>query len=497
MSLSWETTPASAFSAAPANIPTLPTLSLSDDETAVIQRLDLEGQPDRNDIQVEDDFYRAEMLVPNLGISIPDELWSRLKVVLGWGRVAVDPYVDRLSCEGFRLPGGTDVDARLGAIWEANGLAREQSLAFTDALVMRRAYWLVGSDPDGSDIPRITVESPLNVSVLWDGTGRNVIAARQNYTQGSEERQAVLLPNQTIQLAKDSFGRWSVADRDEHGFGRVPIIRMANNPRTNNRAGQSQITPDLRSLIVMGCQREIELGIASNLYSTPRILLLGAALSDFIDSGGKAINAWKSYISLINVLERDEEGQVPEVRQLQTYDPSTYTKVVDHLASQAAGAMSAVPQELGLYTSGNPTSVESFQAMEWSRDLKARKKKRDFGVDLSDVMKMSVRFMNKGVLPPEFSRIATDWADIELQSTAAVTDSMQKQIAAGSIPATSDVTLKRLGYSAVERAQLGLDRGEQVSGDIVAELRNVAASARAPQQQVAPQQVTGDAGVQS
>lgn len=478
MSLPWETTPASAFSVAPTSIPTLPLLGLRGDEVELLHRLDREGQPDRFDIEVEDSFYRAEMVVKNLGISIPDELWEKLRVVLGWARVAVDPYVERLSCEGFRLPGGTDVDPRLGEIWEANGLAREQSMAFTDALSMRRAYWLVGSDPEGSDIPRITVESPLNMSVLWDGTGREIIAARQSYMVGTRERQSVMLRGQTIQIERDEFNKWVVVDRDEHGFDRVPVVRMANNPRTTNRGGQSQITPDLRSLIVMGCQREIELALASNLYSTPRILLLGAALANFMDSGGKAISAWKSYISLINVLERDEEGQVPEVKQLQTYDPSTYTKVVDHLASQAAGAMSAVPQELGLYTSGNPTSVEAFQAMEWSRDLKARKKKREFGVDLADVMKMAVRFQNNGALPAEFARIATDWADIELQSDAVVTDSVTKQIAAQSIPATSDVTLKRLGYSAVERAQLSQDRGEQVTSDVVAALNQAAAGAR-------------------
>ena len=461
MSLTWETTPASAFRVSPTTMPELPLLALSEAEQELIKALEGRAQFDRADIEVEDSFYRAEMVVQNLKIAIPDDLWARLKVLLGWGRIAVDPYVERLSCEGFRLPGGTDVDERLAQIWDANGLAAEQSLAYTDALAMRRAYWMVGTDPDGSDLPRITVESPLNMAVLWDASGRKAKAAMQAYKEGDQERRAVMTPEQTVHAAKNERGEWEIVSRDQHGFGYVPIVRMANDPRTSNRDGVSQITPSLRSLIVSACQREVELAVASNLYSVPRLMLLGAALTDFQDAGGKAIDAWKSYISLINILERDEEGQLPDVKQLQTYDPSTYTKVVDHLASQAAGELSAVPQDLGLYTQGNPTSVEAYQVAEGRRDRRAEMKKRTFGVALADTMKLAMRFQNGGALPREFERISPDWADLRMQSVGIVTDAVTKQIASGAVPATSDVTLKRLGYTATERAQLEQDRGSQ------------------------------------
>lgn len=487
MSLTWETTPSSAFRVSPTTVPDLPLLALSEQEQQLIKSLESQSISDRADLELEDSFYRAEMLVQNLRIAIPDELWNRLKVLLGWGRIAVDPYVERLSCEGFRLPGGTDVDERLAEVWDLNGLAAEQSLAFTDALSMRRAYWMVGSDPDGSDMPRITVESPLNVAVQWDGTGRRAKAALQAYTEGGQERRAIMLPEQTIQIAMNDRKEWEIVSRDQHGFGYVPLVRMANDPRTTNRNGVSQITPSLRSLIVSACQREVELAIASNLYSVPRLMLLGAALSDFQDAGGKAIDAWKSYISLINVLERDENGDMPEVKQLQTYDPSTYTKVVDHLASQAAGELSAVPQDLGLYTEGNPTSVEAYQVAEGRRDRRAEMKKRTFGVDLANVMKLSMRFQNNGSLPREFERISTDWADLRMQSTGVVTDAVTKQIQSGAIPATSDVTLKRLGYSAVERAQLEQDRGPQRLDEIRQALAN---APQRPQQQPAQAPVT-------
>ena len=457
-------TPISApasFSVDPANIPSLPLLSLSESELSLIKELQARARVDRADIEVEQGFYEGSFLVPNLRIAIPDELWQRLRILVGWGRVAVDPYVERLSCEGFRLPGGTDVDRRLGEMWDANGLASEQALAFTDALSMRRAYWMVGTDPDGSDMPRITAESPLNMTVLWDTSGRRARAAMQAYKFGNEERAAVMTPGQTITLAKDDRGHWNVMGRDRHDFGYVPVVRMANDPRTYNREGYSNITPELQTLIVTACQREVELAVASNLYSTPRLLLLGAALSAFQDASGNAVDAWKSYISLINVLEADEEGNLPEVKQLQTYDPSTYTKVIDHLASQAAGILAAVPQDLGLYTEGNPTSMEAYQVAESRRDRRAALKQRTFGVALAEVMQLGMRFQNNGSLPREFERIAVDWADMRMQSPAIISDAIGKQVAAGSVPPRSDVTLRRLGYGPVERAQMEQDWVEE------------------------------------
>src|SRR5207247_4521511 len=53
---------------------------------------------------------------------------------------------------------------------------------------------------------------------------------------------------------------------------------------------------------------------------------------------------------------------------------------------------------------------------------------------------------------------------------AATTDALQKQVAAGMVPPTSDVVLKRAGYSAVERARLETDRKLDAGASILAEL---------------------------
>ena len=84
-------------------------------------------------------------------------------------------------------------------------------------------------------------------------------------------------------------------------------------------------------------------------------------------------------------------------------------------------------------------------------------------------MRMAL-LIRDGSVSPEAMRIETDWRDPAPQTPAGTSDAVTKQIAAGAIPATSDVTLKRLGYSAVERARLAQDRDEDQGASFLQEV---------------------------
>ena len=475
----WMTVP--QFS--PSSIPVLPSLGLSDSERQLIATLQSRAQHDRAAMELSNAFYMGQQTITNLDIAIPNAVADKLKTLVGWARIAVDPYVERLSCEGFRLPGDTDVNATVGEIWDANGLEAEQSLAFTDALAFARSYWLVGTRPD-SDMPLVTVESPLNMAVLWDLSGRNSEAALQTYMVDNQQHAAFMLPDQTLTIAQGENKVWQLVNRDEHGFGRVPLHRMAHSPRSNNRDGYSNITPELQSIIVGACRKLTNLEVASELYSVPRLLLLGAQESDFQNPNGEVRKAWETYISLVNALERDDEGNVPEVKQLTAYDPATFTRVIEMYASQAAGILAAVPQDLGLYTQGNPTSSEAWDSMEKRRNRRAQLMQRTFGLAPIGAMQDAIRFQNKGSLPAEFERMKVAWAPVMPSKTA---DDISKLVAAKSIPPRSDVTLDHAGFSAVERQQMEQDwRDEDQRAALAAAREQITARTRPP---VTPQPV--------
>lgn len=442
----------------PSSIPTLPQIGLSQSELDMIYRLQSRAQRDRFTMELTDAYYRGTQIVRDLKIAIPPEITSQLRTLVGWPRIGVDPYVERLGADGFRLAGATDSDQDLRDLWDANGLDAEQSLGFTDALAMGRAYWTVGVGNEPGDPPRICVESPLNMAVLWDLSGTRAKAALQGYWVDDTMHAAFYLPDQTIQIAQDDNKRWVVVSRDHHEFGYVPVARMANNPRSNWRDGYSEITPELMSTVDGACRTLLGLEVAREFYSVPQKLILGAAESDFQGPDGTPKKAWDTYINKVLALERDEDGNLPEVKQFAPYDPSVFTKIVEMYASQAAGILAATPQDLGLYTQGNPTSAEAAAVADARRDRRARRKQAVFGVPMVEAMQLAVRFMHNGDLPEEFRRMSVDWADVAIKTPGVTADAITKQIATGAIPATSDETLKALGWSATQRARLEQDR---------------------------------------
>ena len=439
------------------SVPMLPNLTLADDEKNLISRLQAESLRCRPAMELAEAYYLGEQVIDNLRIAVPAEL-EFLRTIVGWGALAVDPYVERHAIDCFRLANGTDADPYLTSLWTGNGLDAELPLAVTDALSMGRGWWVVGSPLESGGVPRITVESPLNLAAEWDMRGNEPRALFHEYWSNGRRHAALLVPNQTVNLATNDKGEWEIVNRDKHDFGFVPAVRMANNARTNDRGGRSAITPALRSTIDGACRTLLGLEVAREIYSVPQRIILGAAESDFQKSDGTPKSAWETYITSVLGLERDENGDLPDVKQLAAYDPATFTKLIENAASRAASIVLAPPQEIGLYTQGNPVSAEAQNTSESRRNRRARSQQAMFGVSIVKVMQYAVMFDSRGVLPDQYRSVAADWASVEEIDFTMAADGISKLVAAGSIPATSDVTLKRAGFNAVERARLTQDR---------------------------------------
>jgi hypothetical protein len=437
----------------------MPLLGLSDEEKALMETLRENAMRHQNHLKLSEAYYLGAQVVRNLRIAIPKEL-EFINPILGWGAQAVDPYVPRLRADGFRLHGQTDVDDTLGEVFDANCFAAEQRLAFTDALSMGRSYWVVGSPADGEDYPRVTVESPLNMSVLWSLDGRSARAAIQEFWADGRLHGLMMVPGKTVTVAQNDDKEWEVVDRDDHGFDFVPVVRMSNRPRTHDRDGRSEISSALRYYIDNAARTMLGLEVSRELYSVPQKLILGATEADFQNPDGTTKSAWDTYITRVLALERDDEGNVPDLKQLTPYDPSVFTKLLDWLASAAAAEVHSPPQDMGLYTQGNPASAEAVQASNARRDEHARGMQPEFGESLKRVAQMASRFMNGGDVPAEYRRLEVDWAPVTEPNPAIMADAITKQITAEAIPPTSDRTLKALGWSANDRAALAQDREE-------------------------------------
>lgn len=432
---------------------------LTDEERQHLQPLNAMYLIQQHEMRRHESYYLGLQRIDNLGIAVPPELAGFLRTIVGWPALAVDPYVERLIVDSWRLPGQKTPDGLLTDIAVLNNLDAQLPLAVCDALTMGRGYWMVGVDEDGN--PKITAESPLNMAVKWDGSGTVPESAWQVYWQDGRFHGVLMMPNRTIVLTTDDGGDWQVLDRNVHNLGFVPLVRMPHAPRTNARDGRSAITPTIISITDSACRDLLGLEVAREFYSIPRVIMLGATVADFVNTDGSVKTEWETLITRFNAFQRDDEGEVPEVRQLTAYDPSVFTKLIDMRASQMASQVAAPPQDLGLYTSGNPTSADAVDAMETRRARRARLYQANFGQATSLLMTTAVRVMGKGKLPAQYARVLTDWTPVEEVNPMTASQAALQQVQGGIVPATSDVLLKRLGYSALERAQIADERQHQ------------------------------------
>jgi len=477
------------------SIPELPLLHLSDDELGLIQVLRADMMRDRWNLQLRDAYFNGEQLVRDLGISIPPQL-KGLHTVIGWPRVGVESLEERLDLEAFRWADGAD-STELSEIAEANDLLDEASLAHTDALIYGREYLAVGSGDCGEDCPPlITVESPLDMTLMWDARLRMGTAALREcqadgfVESGVDERMIVLyLPEQTITAVPGKSGGWEVVDRDIHRLGVVPVVRMANRQRTADRVGRSEITPEVMSITDAACRRLMGMEVAAEFFGAPQRYILGASESAFQDAEGNAKSAWETYIGRVLALERDEDGAVPTVGQFAAHDPTAMTRIIDLYARIMSAQFGLPPHMLG-YTTDNPASADAIRSTEAKLVKRSERRIRRYGAAWQQAMRLAL-WVRDGEPPDASRRIETVWRNPATPTVAAQADATVKLVQAGIIPADSDVALEMAGLSENQRQRVRADRLRSRGTSVLDRLAGIASPDAAP----SPEVVDGDVSI--
>jgi hypothetical protein len=454
--------------ASSAIVPTLPALSLSDDESRAANALAMRLFNAKPALELRGLYYDGLQKMHDLGISIPPSL-SGLRTVMGWPAIGIDALDERSVVESFRYAGQTESDDELDEIWHGNNMPLESSLGILDSLVYGRGY-LIGGTGEDESVPLLTVESPLNMTAVWDARARKITHAIQLYLNTdwtsdlfNREIAALYLNGKTIHMAREvgkdgiPTGNWEIVERDDHGMG-VPVVRLANRQRTASREGASEITPAWMNLVDSGCRTLLGMEVGREFHAAPRRYVLGASEENFRKPDGTPISAWDTYIGKIWGLERDEEGNLPQVGQFAPSDPSVYTKLVETYERLFQAAAGLPPHYMGITSDGNPASADAIRSSEARLIKRAERKHLGWGGDFCDGLRMALRIKHGGELPEKARRIECDWIDPATATPGATTDALQKQIAAGMVPPTSDVVLRRAGYNALERKQLAQDR---------------------------------------
>ncbi|MFQ6194866.1 phage portal protein [Streptomyces sp. NPDC000405] len=409
-----------------------------------------------------DAYFSGLSRVANLGIAVPPAL-QRIRTVTGWPRIIVDALDERLDIDGVRCPDAPAADVELAGLWAHNDLWDESQLAHLDALVYGRAYLVVGVGDDG--VPLVSVEAPQHMTIDYDVRTRTVRAALRQITAGAHRTATLYLPDQTIDLEGTGAG-WSVVERRPHRLGAVPVVRLANRPRTGDRRGSSEITPEVRALTDGACRTLLGGEVAREFFGAPQRYILGAAEGAFQGPDGSPRGAWETYTGRYLALERDEDGNTPQVGQFPAYDPAVYGRIVDMYARLMAG-VAGVPAHMLGYTTDNPASAEAIRSSEARLIKKAERRQRSFAGAWSRAMRLALQLSG---VPAPAPRVEVLWRDAATPTVAAQADATVKLVAAGVLPAESEVTLERAGIDRTQRERIATERRRTVGRAALEEL---------------------------
>lgn len=473
------------FPAATITTPTLPALQLSDDDAATASVLAQRLFTTRGPLEVADLYYDGLQKMQDLGISIPPQL-KNLRTIIGWPTIGVDAVAERVRVEGFRYPDATDTDEDLWDIWQGSNMDLESQLAQTDALIFGRSYLVIGPGDDSTNgNPLITAESPMNLTGIWNDRTKQCSAALQVYvdtditsdTYGNECA-ALYLPDKTLQMTRQASspglitanGKWELLDSsDYHKMGLIPVVRMANRSRLKNRDGSSEVRASWMNTMDSVSRTLLGMEITREFYGAPKRYILGASEEMFQNPDGSPKESLDAVLSKIWAIPSDDDDKPPTVGQFAPSDPSVHTKLIDEYAKIMAGEMGVPPHMLGVYSDGNPASADAIRSGYESLTMRCTNKQPSFGCAYMDAMRIAVQISGKPT-PTNAYGMEVDWMDPSPSTPAATSDAVTKQVQAGIIPATSDVTLKALGYTAAQRARLAQDRATDQGDSLLDEL---------------------------
>lgn len=352
-------------------------------------------------------------------------------------RLAVTALAERLRVTGF-----TDVD--VWADWIRNDLDQLAGVAHREALLLGSAYVIVWADDAGR--PRVSIESPRQVTVLRDPGTRKITAAVKRWeTRTSTE--AVLYGPDTItrlsspQLGATLTGFQTVATID-NPLGVPPVVQLRNGDRLLGD-GTSEIA-DLLPLVDGLNKLLADMLVSSEYFARPRRWATGIEPDeqDVLDELGQptgetvAVNPFpEGDRMMLNEASDGKFGQLP------AGDMNAYESGVRVLLSQIM-AVSALPAHyLGVLTS-QPSSADALRAAEASLSARAEARQATFGRAWEDVARLIVA-VRDGTNPEDVTP-RVSWADAATRSVAQEADAIVKLHTAGLLP--TDYALKRLGY---------------------------------------------------
>lgn len=413
--------------------------NLPENDKATLQRLLSEWSAKRYRNVLRTTYYEGKQLFRDFGISIPPQLRS-FEPTLGWVAKGVDALVDRTHFEGFVTAG--DNDFGVSEIVFDNNLESEFQQSFTSSAMHACSFLSVSNGADGEPDVLVMPHAADEATALWDSRRRTLSAflAVTSWDSGAPDGLLMMTPDRVYRFTKVD-GRWA-GKYDVNPVGRVLAVPLPYKPELKRPFGHSRISRAAMSITDAALRTVLRAEVSSEFYSSPQRWVLGADVEAFAGD-----NKWKAVMGRLLALERDEDGEVPQVGQFAATSPQPHTDQLRMWASLFAGEMGLSLNSLGI-VQDNPSSAEAMYAAKEDLITDAIRATSTWGRSLVESMQLAV-MLRDGVdtVPAGMKNMRAQFTDPSMASPSAQADAFVKR--AQVIPgfAESEVGLEMAGLT--------------------------------------------------
>lgn len=393
-------------------------------------------------------YYDCKERFKDFGISIPDQIKTNVQAMIGWPELAVRSLSDLSDFQGFSIPDNQD-NHGVEDMFDDNELDVNAGEAIVSAYKHSCSFITVAADPEDPDRIVFTPRSADWSAGIWD-RAHNRLSAALTITSDDEHGHIngfnVWLPGKVYECHGEILP-WH-AERYETNFDQPTVVALAYDRQMDRPFGHSRISRSLMALTDIGFRTIVRMEASAEFYAVPKLWFLGANKDAF------SSDTWTSLISAINAIGYDEDGNKPEIQQIQQASMQPHSEMLKTMAMLVSSQTLLPVDYLGI-TLDNPSSAEAMASAERRLTRVADRQNKTFGRQLKKAMKMAVCLREGLRTPPDdLRKIHPIWAPTREVSDGARADSFSKVAPLVDGYADSDIGLARLGLSHDEIIQL-------------------------------------------
>lgn len=446
---------------------------LSDDELATLNLCaeELAKKSTRN--LLRSSYYDGKRAVQQIGSVIPPQ-YANIGIALGWAAKGVDGLARRCNLEKMIWADGDLDSLGMNELQESNFLFSEISQGRTDSLIHGVNYLITTKgDPDvGEPSALVHAKDALNAYGQWNPRRRGLdnLLSVTSRTDSRITGFVLYLDGLTIN-AERVDGRWQV-DRSEHVWG-VPADPLVYRPRGSRRMGKSRITRPVMAHQSSALRALVRLEGHMDVYTIPKLILLGADESIFKNADGSTKASWQIALGRTFGIPDAEDADVPraDVKQFDAQSPEPHLAQLNALAKLMARETDLPDSDFALTDMANPTSADSYSASRENLIAEAEGAMDDWSVPIRRTVNRALAIQNGlAEVPEAWGSIETKWRSPIYLSRAAAADAGAKQISVVPWLAETEVGLELLGLDDQQIRRAMADRRRAAGRAVVAAL---------------------------